>query len=501
MPAQDHLSEFKQGLKQYLDADAPEARRRARIRAGRENFRAYCNLINPDFFRPGRAYQDVLCGTLQSFYENKLTNPAAGEPCDILIICLPPGFGKSYTASLFNTWIYGQNTKNQVITVCYNQTLSVQFSKTVRDLINDGEIMGDADYFAVRSFFPYVRIKHGDAAMERWSLDAYYNSYLATSFDGSITGMRGSVGIIDDPIKNAKEAVNDNVKAEHWNFYKNTFASRILDGGKQIVMQTRWATDDLAGMLIDAFPERCHVLSMKALDENGMSLCEDLYGTADLRRKKATLDDHVWGANFMQAPIDLKGALYGGFKTYPAVDADRFERLVAYVDTADEGTDYLCAVMGGVVGRYGYVTDVYYTDAPMEETEPETARKLADNRIRDALIESNNGGRGFARNVMERLKKLGAKFCNVTWFHQSKNKKTRILVNATNVMEQVVMPEGWEKRWPDFYKAVRAYQRKGKNKHDDAADALTGFTEMINGEVKGRRKAKAMKRAMFGGRI
>ena len=55
-------------------------------------------------------------------------------------------------------------------------------------------------------------------------------SYLATGFDGSITGMRGNIGIIDDPIKNAEEAVNESVKEKHWRFYKNTFASRMLDG-------------------------------------------------------------------------------------------------------------------------------------------------------------------------------------------------------------------------------------------------------------------------------
>lgn len=38
-------------------------------------------------------------------------------------------------------------------------------------------------------------------------------------------------------------------------------------------------------------------------------------------------------------------------------------------------------------------------------------------------------------------------------------------------------PVNWMDRWPKFYEAVTTYQRTGKNKHDDAPDALTGIVE------------------------
>ena len=180
------------------------------------------------------------------------------------------------------------------------------------------------------------------------------------------------------------------------------------------------------------------------------------------------------------------------------VDPDQFEKVLNYTDTADEGSDSLCSISGGQIGRYGYVTDVYFTDAPMEVTEPETARRLQLNSVRDCLIESNNGGRGFARNVIRHLKELHCHKCSVTWFHQSKNKRTRILTNASNVMDQVIFPADWAQRWPEFAQHVRKYQRKGKNDHDDAEDALTGFVELINGDVKGKRKARVGKKSLLG---
>jgi len=39
------------------------------------------------------------------------------------------------------------------------------------------------------------------------------------------------------------------------------------------------------------------------------------------------------------------------------------------------------------------------------------------------------------------------------------------------------------------------YQRKGKNEHDDAPDAITGLYEFAIGEVKGRKKARVGKRS------
>ena len=475
-----------------------QSQRKKNIEAGRHSLRTYANLMPPDFFKSERQYQDILLNTIQAAYEKKLINKKTGKPYRILIINLPPGYGKSYSVGTFVTWAYGQNVKHKVITVSYNGIIAPEFSKTVRNMVQDESIENDENSYVCTDFFPDVKIKYGDAAVMKWSLEGSYSSYLATSFDGTVTGMRGDIIIIDDPIKNDKEAVNEDVKEGHWNYYKNTLRSRMLPDALQIVVQTRWATDDLAGKLLAAYPDKCYELKIPALDESEHSTCEDLYPTEDLLDKRETLDEHIWLSNYMQEPIDKKGALYGTFKTYSVIDPDRFERVINYTDTADEGADFLCSISGGVIGRYGYITDIYYTDDGMEVTEPETARRLADNKVRESVIESNNGGRGFARNVIRELKKLHCKRCTVFWFFQSKKKKTRILVNATNVMEQVIMPEDWQQRFPKFAEHVKKYQRKGKNEHDDAEDALTGFVELINGEVKVKKKAKVGSKRKLG---
>ena len=122
-----------------------------------------------------------------------------------------------------------------------------------------------------------------------------------------------------------------------------------------------------------------------------------------------------------------------------------------------------------------------FTDAPMEVTEPKQAELLAQNQTVDCLIESNNGGRGYSRNVKKILRVDLRNFkCAIRTFTQSENKKTRIFTASAQVQNDILFPEGWDKKWPKFYNALMSYRKdnKKRNQHDDAPDCLTGVWEM-----------------------
>ena len=199
------------------------------------------------------------------------------------------------------------------------------------------------------------------------------------------------------------------------------------------------------------------------------------------------MSPEIASANYQQEPIDLKGRLYSRFKTYDDIPRDAqgrplFTEISNYTDTADTGSDYLCSITYGAYNHEAYVLDVYYTKAPMEVTEPETAKRLVETGCAHALIESNNGGRGFARNVGRELDALGSNRCRIEWFHQSENKTARIMTNATWVQDHIYFPVNWRDRWPEYFDAMVKYQREGKNAHDDAPDATTGVAEQMTGK-------------------
>lgn len=127
-------------------------------------------------------------------------------------------------------------------------------------------------------------------------------------------------------------------------------------------------------------------------------------------------------------------------------------------------------------------TDVIYTKDGMEITEPAVAKMLYEDKVNIADIESNNGGRGFARNVESILRsKFSSNQTVIHPFFQSKNKISRILSNSTWVMNHIYFPVNWQDRFPDYYLAMVRYQKEGKNAHDDAPDATTGIAENIGG--------------------
>jgi len=460
----------------------------AKLELARRDFFTYCNLRAPDFYQPDRPFLIRLCDELQDFYESDE---------QVMVIALPPRHGKSRTAGLFTQWAFGQNPTEKVMTGSYNTTLSTTFSKTVRNGIQ--EVKADPNKIVYSDIFPDTRIQRGDGSMNLWALEGQYASYLATSPDGTATGFGGSLMIIDDLIKNALEAFNDNHLEELWKWFTDTMLSRLEEGGKIIIIMTRWSSKDLAGRAIEYFESigiPVRKLILKALQDDGTMLCPQILSRESYEMKIRAMSEEIASANYQQIPIDLKGRLYSTLKTYDALPTDARGRVLSrgvynYTDTADTGDDYLCSIDYHDIGGEAYIIDIIYTQAAMEETEPAVANMLDRDAVNVAEIESNNGGRGFARNVTDRLRKKGNRRCVVKWFHQSQNKKSRILTNATWVMEHVYFPVNWRDRWPEFYKAMISYQKSGKNAHDDAPDAVTGIAEHF---VKPQRRMKIGKR-------
>ena len=451
-------------------------KRQAKRELARREFFYFCNLMASDFYKSERRYLVELCEALQSFYED--------EKAKVLIINEPPRHGKSRTASLFVEWVLGRNPAEKIMTGSYNNILSATFAKNVRNAIQ--EVKADDNITVYSDIFPNVRIKRGDAAMDMWSLDGGYNSYLATSPSGTATGFGCSLLIIDDIIKNAEEAYNETAKEKSWLWFTNTMLSRLEEGGKILIIMTRWASDDLAGRAIEHFGKAAKVITMKALQPDGTMLCDEILSRRSYEEKVRAMGADIASANYQQEPIDLKGQLYSSFKTYERIPTDAngnplFTAVRNYTDTADTGSDYLCSIVYGVYNGEAYVLDLLYTKDAMEETEPATAAMLYKNDVNVADFESNNGGRGFARQVRRILQDTyKSNKTVINTFAQTKNKAARILSNSTWVMEHIYFPVNWKNRWPEYYRAMTRYQREGKNANDDAPDATTGIAEKIN---------------------
>ena len=449
----------------------------ARLELAKREFWEYCKFTSNDFYTEDRHFLKDLATKLQWFIEE--------APEQILVVNLPPRHGKSRTATKFVQWLFGKyGTSIKVMTGSYNETLSGTFAKQVRDCISEKPTLGVTVF---NDIFPNTCIKYGEAAASKWALEGSQQAnYLATSPSGTATGFGCNVMILDDVIKNAEEAYNANKLEALKSWFTDTMLSRTENGFKIIIIMTRWSNDDLAGFILANYENVVHI-NYKAVQDDGSMLCPDILSRADYDLKTKNMNKDIVAANYQQEPLDVKGRLYTTIKTYTDIPKDAngnplFKYILNYTDTADEGSDNLCSICYGMFSADGktdsyYILDIYYTKDAMETTEPETAKMLTKYNVGCAVIESNNGGRGFARNVERECRFLGNKHTIIKWFHQSKNKIARILTNSTAVMNNVYFPVDWETRFPEFARDIKKYQREGKNAHDDGPDALTGVYE------------------------
>lgn len=441
-------------------------RQQAKYELARRSFWEYCKLKAPDFYKESRSYLKEFCNQLQDFLivDKK-----------VLVVNMPPRHGKSRTLTLFVQWCLGRNIHYKIMTGSYNEILSGTFAKAVRDAIQE-----DDGIFS--KVFPTVKVKYGEASMKKWSLDGNEEAnYLATSPKGTATGFGCLLMIIDDLIKTAEEAYNEELLEKHQTWFTDTMLQRTETGFKIIVVMTRWSTNDLAGFILDKYKDSVIHINYRAVQEDGSMLCDEVLTKEDYIFKIKEMNKEIAEANYNQICVDEQGRLYKNLKTYDV--SPGFGTLYAYVDTADTGDDYLCAVVYGLLNKEPYIIDVLFTDKGMETTEEECANLFYRNNVNLAYIESNNGGRGFARNVQRILKeKYRTNRTVIKPFTQSANKQSRILSSSYWVMEHIYFPFNWGDRWGEFYKHITRYQKKGKNAHDDGADVLAGIYDKTVGE-------------------
>lgn len=455
--------------------------------------------------------------------------------CRRLMINMPPRYGKTETGiKSFISYCYALNPKCRFLHLSYSDMLTYDNSATVRG------IMAEPLY---KELFPRSALESEKGSAKRWRTKAG-GEFYAVSTQGQVTGfgagqvdidpedafndwlaneaasyeelrelsglfdMIGAVSnvfqgavIIDDPMK-PEDADSDIVRERINQRFESTIRNRVNSRGTPIIIiMQRLHEHDLCGYLREVEPDEWTVLSLPAIQTDPETGEEaplwPLKHTLPELRRLRDINPVIFDTQYMQDPTPKEGLMYSeGFRTYARQELPTGARGSArwnYTDTADTGADSLCSICFVDTPEFVYVTDVLFTDEPMEVTEPKQARMLASNGTAECLIESNNGGRAFARNVKRILRtQLGDFRCAVTTFTQTQNKKSRIFSNSASVQNDILFPEGWEKKWPKFHAALMSYRKdnKKKNQHDDAPDCLTGVFEMHSRKAR-RRKIKS----------
>jgi predicted phage terminase large subunit-like protein len=221
-----------------------------------------------------------------------------------LVIEVPPRHGKSTLAShYFPAFHLGHAPNHEFIITSHTASLAEKFSGKVRDVITDP---------AYGAVYELTKIDKNRANVTNW-LTTRGGGVLAAGVGGPILGSGAHVLVIDDPVKNAEEALSENTQEGIWDWFATTARTRLAPGGGILVIMQRWSDNDLAGMLIkkgqtgegDLY-EVVRYPAIAEVDEQyrktGEALHPERYPLEQLEALKKTLDNWMWSALYQQSP-------------------------------------------------------------------------------------------------------------------------------------------------------------------------------------------------------
>ena len=429
-------------------------------------------------------------------YYEVLTRFAMGE-IKKLMITMPPQHGKSEGATRrLPAFVLGQDPDKRIAIVSYNAIKARKFNRELQRIMDDDRyyelfpqtlLAGQASYQKQgRRSRNYARNS------DECEIVGYQGSFKTIGVGGSLTGEPVDMLIMDDLYKDASSAWSPVIRQNVADWYDTVASTRLHNDSQQLLVFTRWHMEDLAGRLLEQEgiydpienPQGWLLVSFPAIQNRppseqdpraeGEPLWPERHSLEKLLEIKGR-SPTVFESLYQQNPQPSQGLMYEEFNCYTDLPSRSYS--VAYIDAADSGADYLCALFYKEAEDGNYITDVLYTKDPMEVTETTLTYMLQQHQVERCHIESNNGGNLFVSNLQQRSWDMGNRLTRFNPFHQNQNKTARIFAASASVQKLIKMPLDWKKRFPKFARDLTGYLRVGTNAHDDAPDALTGTIE------------------------
>ena len=352
-----------------------------------------------------------------------------------LMIFAPPQHGKSEQVSRrFIPFWFGHRPNDPAIMASYEATLAVDNSKQARGILNSQEY---------DILFPDIEIDQTSRAGDLWRLGSHCGSVRAAGIGGGLTGHPALVGLIDDPVKNRKDAASIALRKTAQEWWTSSYRTRVWAEGAHVLIMTRWHYDDLAGWLLrtqggydyqtGAGDGEWAVLRLPAIaeyqterDENnkylglpegladplgrepGEALCPIRYDVKALASIRKDIGPRDWASLYQGVPRVEEGKLFRVEKINIIPVAPAQLRTVRYWDLAATAEDALARTAGGAMGeRAGEYTILdmkvgEWSPGGVENKVKQTAR--TDGKARTIWIEQEPGSAGvFVKHVFKKL--------------------------------------------------------------------------------------------------
>ena len=488
---------------QQLYSDLIKNPKKYVIKAARKRLLNFARYITPDL--QVSPFHEVYYHVLDLYAHGKIKK---------LIVQAPPQHGKSQGSSRYlPSFMLGENPDLKVFIGSYAATIAQDFNRDCQKIIDCPEY---TDVFPKSFLNGSNVVTMANTALRNsnvFEMVGRRGGLRVAGRGGALTGKTVDIAILDDVYKDFAEGNSPIVRDAAWKWYTTVVRTRLHNDSQELIVFTRWHDDDIIGRIeksetiielktwddLDNIPPgawlRINFEGLKTgqpseIDprEAGAALWDARHSKSKLEAQKA-LDEVQFECLYQGNAGSAEGKLYHPFKTYTdKSEYGTFIRKGNYTDIADEGDDYLASICYDVYKSpnmeyneqtrkfepilFALVTDIIFTQENSKVTLVTVPEMINRNGTEEVFMESNAGGAQYANAISPKVKAL------VHTFYQGSNKESRIVTPAALVNRSIIMPFGWETRFPTAYEHITKFLRNfSANTHDDIEDALTGIYE------------------------
>ncbi len=402
---------------------------------------------------------------------------------------MPPGSAKStYASVLFVAWVMQQHAN--VLAASHTTELAERWGRRVRNLLTEHRLtLG-------------VELTADSLAAHRWATTKGAEYYAAGVGTG-IAGFRAKYGIIDDPIRSRQDADSELIRDRIWDWYINDFRTRLVPGARQVLIQTRWHEDDLAGRALNHEP--WVVVSLPAIAEEDDPLnrapgsplwMDDEYGYGQqLLDIRAKTPPRTWSALYQQRPAPEEGDYFKSewLKEYHSLPPRHEMRVYGGSDYAvtEDGGDYTTHIVIGLDSENRmYVLDLWRRQSASDVWIEALCDLVKEWKPLAWAEETGQIKSGVGPFLVRRLRERGAYVAREQFPTRGDKAIRAQSIRGRMALEGLYLPAG--RPWvADLRSELLSFPA---GKHDDQVDALGLVGQLLDRMIRG---AKTVEKPAF----
>lgn len=462
---------------------AIELQRRRQARTNLLNFTLY---TMPEFQL--NWHHEVMCRYLERWAEGDIKR---------LVICMPPRHTKSELVSRrLPAYILGKYPDYDFVSASYGADLSRRMNRDTQRIIDSQlyrNLFPDTTLYGanVRTVANNTYLRNSDM----FEVVGYSGSYKSVGVGGGLTGHGFNRGVIDDPLKDAKEAQSPIVRRSNWEWYTDVFWTRQAPDAGILITMTRWNMDDMVGRILESMQqadnEQWEFLILPAILESedqrhpddpreiGEPLWKDRFPIEFLEKARYQ-NSYSFAALYQQSPIPHGEALFDVSKINIIDYEPDCKEIVRFYDlavTANKHSDYTVGLKMGITNNEDVIIfHVYRVQMKM----PDVERGIISNAQIDGKevpvrLEAEKAGIVQLDYLLERKELRGY---NLSKKAPQGDKYTRAQPFATRVNNGKVklVRGGWNRAYLDELAVFPM------GAHDDQIDASSGAFEFMDNQ-------------------